>query len=178
MLKELLKKWFGRRSKTTVIFALRPEPFELGWTYRYRHLLTWKMRNYLYFNTTTFKTDRFGYEVPWGIEKLTLSQLDPGHRISTLYVERLHLFFERLRTQSKERVLFVQFEMEEDMSAYVTQNSDNVILDYCLNNFKGYQLVKPTDEEMWEPVTAMERITLEEIYNASRRKPSDDPKGV
>ena len=100
------------------------------------------------------------------------------HRISSLYVEKLHALFEHLKTQSKEKVIYLCFEMDEDMTAYVTQNSENVIFDYCLNNFKGYRLVKPTEDGTWGVVSATERITLEEIYNAHRRKSSNDPKGV
>ena len=178
MLKTLLQKWFGRRSKTTVIFTLKLKQFELGWTHSYRHLPDGNRPVRFYYDTTTFQSQDCGYEFPWNYEKLTLDQVTSRHRISSLYVEKLHAFFERLKTQSKEKVIYLCFEMDEDMTAYVTQNSENGILDYCLNNFKGYRLVKPTEDGTWGTVTPLERITLEEIYNASRRKPSDDPKGV
>lgn len=174
MLKNLLQKWFGGRSEKTVIFALRLEKFELGWWHRLRRLRKGKFSADFFINTTTFVAEKWGYEVPWDIGKVPITQVTASHRIAITHVKRLHAFFEHLRERSKERDLYLRFDMDEDMSTYISQHDDVAIFEYCLRNFKGYRLVKPTDEKTWKEVVRVENITLEEIYNASRRKSSND----
>lgn len=178
MLKNLLQKWFGRRSKTTVTFALKLMKLDIGYSYNFGKVKEERVIQTQPFDKTILLAGNFAYEFDTHAERVPVSLLTEKNRISTLHVEQLIAFFDFLRKQCSDRVLYIQFELGEDCRRLVTTNGIPFVFEYCLKYFKGYTLLKQAGAGQWTPVKVLENITLEEIYRASRRTSSNDKKSV
>lgn len=178
MLKNLLQKWFGGRSKTTVTFALKLTKLDIGYSFSFGKVKEQRVVQTWPFDRTVVLAGDFAYEFDLHAQHINLTLLDEKHRVSTLHVESFIAFFDFLRQQCSDKVLYIEFELGEDIRSLTTTNAIPFVFDYCLKYFKGYTLLKHEPPGQWTPVKVLENITLEEIYRASRRTSSNDKKGV
>lgn len=178
MLKNLLQKWFGGRSKTTVTFALKLMKLDIGYSFSFGKVKEQRVIQTWPFDKTVLLAGNFAYEFDTHMERIPVSLLTEKNRVSSLHVEQLITFFDFLRKQCTDKVLYIEFELGEDIRKLVTTNAVPYIFEYCLKYFKGYTLLKHEPPGQWTPVKVLENITLEEIYRASRRTSSNDKKGV
>lgn len=178
MLKNFLQKWFGGRSKTTVTFALKLTKLDIGYSFSFGKIKEQRVIQTWPFDKTVLLAGNHAYEFDTHGERIPVSSLTEKNRISTLHVEQLIVFFDFLRQQCSDKVLFIEFELGEDIRKLTTTNAIPFVFEYCLKYFKGYTLLKHEPPGQWTPVKVLENITLEEIYRASRRTSSNDKKSV